>query len=83
MSNQRKAKLVKGNFGIQNFSGGHGEIPSKSWLRPKGQVCPEFWFSKPVEFLTAVTHKSITVWGRIMDHKNYKRVSYHNGIQDF
>jgi hypothetical protein len=30
MSNQRKAEFMSGNFGIQCFLGGHGEILSKS-----------------------------------------------------
>jgi hypothetical protein len=34
----------------------------------RGIVFPEFCFSRPVEFPTAVTRKSPTVWGRIMDH---------------
>jgi hypothetical protein len=83
MSNQRKVEFVNGNFGVQSLCGGHGKISSKSWFRPKGSVCLEFWFSKLVEFLTAITHKSLTVWGRIMDHRKSERVAYHNGIWDF
>jgi hypothetical protein len=55
----------------------------KSQFRQKGPVCPEFRFSKPAEFPTVVTHKSLTVWVCIMDHRKAKRVSYHNGILDF
>jgi hypothetical protein len=80
MSNQQKAEFIIGNFGIQSFWGGHGEILSKSWFRPKGRVYPEFWFIKPIEFPTAVTHKSLTIWGRIMDHRKAARVAYHNSI---
>jgi hypothetical protein len=82
MSNQRKSEFVSGNFGIQSFWGGHGEISSKFWFRPKGRVCPEFWFSKPVKFPTVVTHKLPTVLGRTMDHQKAERVSYHDGIWD-
>jgi hypothetical protein len=56
---------------------------SKSWFRLKGGVCPEFWFSKLVEFPTAVTHKSLSIWGHIMDHRKVVRVSYRNGIRVF
>jgi hypothetical protein len=42
MSDQRKDEFVKGNFGIQSFWRGHGEISSKSGIRPKDSVCPEF-----------------------------------------
>jgi hypothetical protein len=82
MSNQRKSEFVSGNFGIQSFWGGHGEISSKFWFRPKGRVCPEFWFSKPVKFPTVVTHKLPTILGRTMDHQKAERVSYHDGIWD-
>jgi hypothetical protein len=77
MSNQWKSEFINRNFGY------HGEISSKSWFRPKGPVYPEFWFSKPVEFLTAVTHKSLTVWGRVMDHRKDERADYCNGIWEF
>jgi hypothetical protein len=30
MSNQRKAEFVNGNFGIQSFWGGYGEISPKT-----------------------------------------------------
>jgi hypothetical protein len=83
MSNQRKSEFVGDNFGIQSFGEGHGKNSSKSQCRPKGPVCPEFWFSEPVEFSTVVTHKSLTVWGHIMNHRKSERVSYHNGIRDF
>jgi hypothetical protein len=41
MSNQKKAELVNGNFGIQSFWGGHGEILLRARFMPKGTVCPE------------------------------------------
>jgi hypothetical protein len=40
-------------------------------------------FSKPVEFPTAVTHKSPTVWSRLMDHQKAERVAYRNSMWDF
>jgi hypothetical protein len=39
--------------------------------------------ARPVEFPIVVTHKSLTVWSRIMNHRKDERVVYHNGIQDF
>jgi hypothetical protein len=38
---------------------------------------------RPVEFLTAVTRKSLTIWNRIMDHRNAERVAYRNDIRNF
>jgi hypothetical protein len=83
MSNQQKSEFVIGNFGIQSFWGGYGEILLKSWFRPNSRVCLEFWFIKLVEFPTAITHKWLTVWGCIMDHQKAERVFYRNGIWDF
>jgi hypothetical protein len=82
LSNQRKAEFVNDNFGIQSFWGGHDKITSKSWFRSKGRVCLEFWVIKPVEFLTAVTRKPVTVWSHLMDHWKAERVFYRNGIRD-
>jgi hypothetical protein len=48
----------------------------------KGVVCPNFPMQQPVEFPTAVTHKSLTVWSRFMDHRKAERVAYKNSIQD-
>jgi hypothetical protein len=53
------------------------------YLAGKVQSVQNFQFSKPVEVSIAVTHKSLTVWGCIMDYQKAKRVSYCNGIQDF
>jgi hypothetical protein len=33
-------------------------------------------------FLTTVTHKSLTICSRIMDHQKVERVVYQNGIRD-
>jgi hypothetical protein len=49
---------------------------------PKGIVCPDFQFSRVVEFLTVVTHKSPTISSHIMDHQKAERVAYRNGIWD-
>jgi hypothetical protein len=38
---------------------------------------------QPVESPTAVTHKSLTIWSHLMDHRNAERVIYQNGIRDF
>jgi hypothetical protein len=50
---------------------------------PKGMVCPEFLIQQPGRVLTIVTHKLLTVWIRIMEHRKAERVSYRNGIRDF
>jgi hypothetical protein len=49
----------------------------------KGIVCPDFYFSRPIKFLTVVTHKSLTVWIRIKDHQKAEIVTYRNGIRSF
>jgi hypothetical protein len=79
MSNQRKDEFVSGKFWIQSFWGGHGN----PWLMPKGRVCPEICFCRPVEIPTAITCKSLTVCSRIMDHLKAERVGYCNGIRSF
>jgi hypothetical protein len=43
----------------------------------------EIWFQRPVEFPTAVGHKSLTGWSRLMDHWKDERVAFRNGIRDF
>jgi hypothetical protein len=48
----------------------------------KGVVYPNFLIQQPDEFLTVVTHKSLTVWSRFMDHRKAERVAYKNSIQD-
>jgi hypothetical protein len=83
MSNQRKDEIIVSNFGIQSFWEGHDEILPEPWFRRKGPICPEFWFSKPVELPTVVTRKSQTVWDHVMDHRKAERVSYHDGIRYF
>jgi hypothetical protein len=50
---------------------------------PKGVVCPEIPIQQPSWVPTTVTRKSPAVWGRIMDHQKYERVTYQNGIRDF
>jgi hypothetical protein len=44
---------------------------------------PEILFQRLVEFLTAVTHKLLTGWSHLMDHRKAKRVAFRNGIRDF
>jgi hypothetical protein len=64
-----------------------GEVMAKFCQNPnlcqKVQFVPNFWFSRPVKFLTVVTHKSPTIWSRIIDHQKAERVVYGNDIQDF
>jgi hypothetical protein len=40
-------------------------------------------YQRPVEFLTAVSRKSLTVLSHLMDHQKAERVVIRNGIQDF
>jgi hypothetical protein len=54
---------------------------SKSWFRPKSSVCPEFWFSKPVEFPTVVTRNPLTVWSYEMNHWEAERATYGDGTR--
>jgi hypothetical protein len=44
---------------------------------------PELLVQQLVEFLTAVTHKPLPVWSRLMDHQKAERVIFQNGICDF
>jgi hypothetical protein len=41
---------------------------------------PEMLIQRPAEFPTAVTHKSLTVWSRLMNHRKAERVVIQNGI---
>jgi hypothetical protein len=41
---------------------------------------PEMLFHRPVQFPTAVTHKSLTGWSHLMDHRKAERVVFRNGI---
>jgi hypothetical protein len=43
----------------------------------------EMLFQRPVEFPTAVAHKSLTGWSRLMDHQEAERVALQNSIRDF
>jgi hypothetical protein len=38
---------------------------------------------QPVEFSTAVTHKSLIDWSRLMDHWIAERIVYQNSVWDF
>jgi hypothetical protein len=42
----------------------------------------EMLIQQPVEFPTAVTHKSLTVWSHLMDHQKAERVAHWNSIWD-
>jgi hypothetical protein len=44
---------------------------------------PEMLFQCPVEFLTAIAHKSLTGWRCLMDHQKSERVAFRNSIWDF
>jgi hypothetical protein len=83
MSNQRKVEFVSDIFYIQSFWGGHGKIPPKTLFVSKGAIYPDFLIQQPVEFLTAVTRKLLTVWSRITNHRKAERVAKQNGIRDF
>jgi hypothetical protein len=43
----------------------------------------EMLFQRLVEIPTAVTHKSLTGWIRLMGHRKAERVVFRNGIRDF
>jgi hypothetical protein len=82
MSNQKKDEFVGDIFCIRYFWGDHGEISPKTGFIQEGAICPELLFQQPVEFPTAVTCKSLTVWSHLMDHRKAKRIVYRNGIRD-
>jgi hypothetical protein len=44
---------------------------------------PEMLIQQPAEFLTAVTHKSLTSWSSLMDHQKAERVVIQNSIWYF
>jgi hypothetical protein len=48
-----------------------------------GAICSKMLIQQPVEFSTAVTHKSLTVWSHLIDHWKAERIVYQNGIRDF
>jgi hypothetical protein len=37
---------------------------------------PEMLFQHPVEFLTVITHKLLTGWSHLMDHRKAERVTF-------
>jgi hypothetical protein len=76
MSNQQKSELVNDIFRIQCFWGGHGEILQKTKFIQEGAICPEMLIQQPVEFPTAVTHKLLTIWSRLVAHQKAKTVVY-------
>jgi hypothetical protein len=47
------------------------------------QSAQNSWFSPPIDFPTAVTRKSLTIWSLLMDHWKLGRISYQNSLQDF
>jgi hypothetical protein len=83
ISNQWKDELVNGNFGIQSFLRGHGEILSKPWLMPKSRVRPEIRIQQIGRVPIVITHKLPTDWSCFTDHRKAERVTYWNGIRDF
>jgi hypothetical protein len=44
---------------------------------------PRISAQQPGRVTTDVTHKSLAIWGCIMDHQKAKRDTYQNGIKDF
>jgi hypothetical protein len=83
VSNQRKDEIVSDKFSICSFQGCHGEILPRDRSMPKGLVYLEFSIQQPSHGLTIVTHKSLTVWSRKMDHQKAERVVYQICIQNF
>jgi hypothetical protein len=83
MSNRQKAEFISDNFRVQSIWGAHGIFLPKIWFIQEGQVYPEILIQQQVEFPTAVTHKSLTIWSHLIDHQNVERVAYQYGIRDF
>jgi hypothetical protein len=81
-SRHRKAVLVTYKTCIQTPSSFAHLVAQKPDLYKKVQSTQISWFSKPVEFPTAVTHKSLTVWSHFMDHRKAERVAYQFGIRE-
>jgi hypothetical protein len=81
MSNHQKDEFVGDIFCIRMFWGDHGKNSPKTWSIPEGTICPEMLIPKPVEFLTAVTRESLTIWSRLRDHRKSGRVFQLFGIQ--
>jgi hypothetical protein len=50
---------------------------------PNGRVYLELLIQQTGRVPTVVTHKSPTIWSRLMDHRKAERVAYLYGIQDF
>jgi hypothetical protein len=60
-----------------------GEVMAKFHQKPiyTGMYdLPEMLIRQPVEYPTAITHKSLTVWSSLMDHRKAERVVVQNGI---
>jgi hypothetical protein len=57
-------------------------IFSKKLIYTGRSSLPEIQIQQPVEFPTTVTHKLLTVWSRLMDHRKAERVAYQFGIRD-
>jgi hypothetical protein len=69
-------------FGLRTANRGHGEMSQKTWFLEDGAICPEMLIQQPVEILTAITCKSLTIWSCLTDHRKAERVVYRNGIRD-
>jgi hypothetical protein len=78
MSNQQKDEFIDDIFRIRSFWGGHGKISPKIYFIQEGAICPEMLIQQLVEFPTAVTRKSPTVWSRLIDHRKAERVVFQN-----
>jgi hypothetical protein len=58
------------------FLGRWGKILPTSRFIQEGQFCPEILIQRPVKLPISETHKSLTVLGRLMDHRKAERVTY-------
>jgi hypothetical protein len=83
MNIQQKAEFVGDIFCIRRFWGGHGKFSQKKLFYARRYDLPEMLIQRPVEFLTAVTRKSRTVWSHLMDHRKAERVVIQYSIRDF
>jgi hypothetical protein len=80
MSNQRKAELIGDIFFLCEVSGEVMQNFAKILFYTGRYDLPEMLFQRPVEFPTAVAHRSLTGWSRLMDHREAERVAFRNGI---
>jgi hypothetical protein len=83
MSNRQKAEFVSDIFCIQSFWEGYDNFFSKNLIHTGRSNLPRNLDSLTGRVSIAVTHKSLTVWSRLLDHQKAERVTYQFYIWDF